>query len=120
MSAENNSLDLNLDAKSIEALQKKSLEIQDKMQTTQQKLASITRTGEAGAGLAKVTINGRYECVKVIIDPTLKDNMQVMADLIASAVTDATRKIEKVVQGEMFSLLQGLGLPDYNGDKDKA
>jgi len=107
-------LDLNLDNNAIEELQKKSMEIQTKMQETQSKLSTLTRTGEAGAGLVKVTLNGRYECVAVVIDPSLTGNIAIMSDLIASAITDATRKIEQVVQGEMFGLLQGLGLPDYS------
>ena len=92
----------------------KKNDIQDKMAQAQQKLAEITAEGQAGAGeySVKVTLNGRYEATKVIIDqPLMQESAEVVSDLVASAITDAAHKAEVAIQMEMMKLFQGMDLP---------
>ncbi|MBU0744976.1 MAG: YbaB/EbfC family nucleoid-associated protein [Gammaproteobacteria bacterium] len=91
----------------------KSAEIQNKMSDAQKKLALIEVEGKAGTedyGI-KVYLNGRYEATKVTIDPSvLEQPTQVVCDLMASAITDASRKAEIAIQNEMMKLFQNFDL----------
>lgn len=110
-----NPLNINLDPDSIKALQQKSLEIQSKIGSSQQKLTNSVCTGEAGGGMVKITMNGRYEVTNIFIDPAvLKEDPQVISDLLKGAINDTTRQVEKLVQSEMFTVIQSLGLPDFS------
>ena len=54
----------------------------------------------AGAGLVKVTLNGKGEMRRLHIDPTLAnpDEAEILEDLIVAAHNDAKGKIEARVQ----------------------
>ena len=52
-------------------LMKKAQQMQEQMQKAQEEIAKAEVTGESGAGLVKVTMNGRHDVRKVDIDPSL-------------------------------------------------
>jgi len=69
-------------------------------------------TGEAGAGLVKVTMNGRHDVKSVRIAPELlQDDVTMLEDLLAAAVNDAVRKVERASTERMAGMAQGLELP---------
>ncbi|VDY33133.1 DNA-binding protein, YbaB/EbfC family [Morganella morganii] len=75
-------------------LMKQAQQMQDKMQQMQEEIANTEVTGESGAGLVKVTINGAHNCRRVEIDPSLmEDDKEMLEDLIAAAFNDAARRI---------------------------
>jgi nucleoid-associated protein EbfC len=85
------------------------IEIQEKMNAIRSKLSSIEVEGSSGGDMVKIVLNGHYEAKQTIIDPSLLTQpVQILCDLVSSAVTDATRKVESAVQGEMLKLLQGI------------
>jgi len=46
-------------------------------------------------------MNGKHEVSRVQLDPALlSDDKEMLEDLVAAAINDATRKIEKVTQRE--------------------
>lgn len=93
-------------------LMKQAQEMQSKMQKAQEELANMEVTGESGAGLVKVVMTGRHDVRRVDIDPTLMgDDKEMLEDLIAAAVNDAVRKIEKTNQDNMANMTSGLNLP---------
>jgi hypothetical protein len=54
----------------------------------------------------------KYDLKRVNIDPTLlKDDKEMLEDLVAAAVNDAVRKIESTVQEKMASVTAGMPLP---------
>ncbi len=66
------------------------------MQKMQEEIAQLEVTGESGAGLVKVTINGAHNCRRVEIDPSLlEDDKEMLEDLVAAAFNDAARRIEE-------------------------
>jgi DNA-binding YbaB/EbfC family protein len=98
--------------KGIGDLMKQAQQMQERMQAMQGELALLEVTGEAGAGLVKVTLNGRHEARRVQIDPSLtKEDPAVLEDLIAAAFNDAVRRVERAQQEKMASLTAGMGLP---------
>ena len=75
-------------------------------------MTQLEVTGEAGAGMVKVTLNGRHEARRVHIDPSIaKEDLAVLEDLIAAAINDAVHRAERAQQEKMASLTAGLGLP---------
>ena len=99
--------------KNIGQLMKQAQEMQDKMAEMQDSLVSIEIEGVAGAGLVKVTLNGKGEMRRLHIDPTLAnpDEAEILEDLIVAAHNDAKGKIEARVQEETQKLMGGLSLP---------
>ncbi|STU67479.1 Recombination protein RecR [Klebsiella pneumoniae] len=71
-------------------LMKQAQQMQEKMQKMQEEIAQLEVTGESGAGLVKVTINGAHNCRRVEIDPSLlEDDKEMLEDLVAAAFNDA-------------------------------
>lgn len=93
-------------------LMKKAGEMQEKMQKAQEEQAKKEVTGEAGAGLVKVVMNGRHDVRRVQIDDSLmSEDKEMLEDLLAAAVNDAVRKVEANNQGQMGDILSGMGVP---------
>ena len=86
-------------------LMKQAQQMQEKMQQMQEEVAKLEVTGESGAGLVKVTINGAHNCRRVEIDPSL------LEDLVAAAFNDAARRIEETQKEKMASVSSGMQLP---------
>lgn len=77
-----------------------------------EQLAQIEVQGEAGGGLVKVTMNGRFVVKRLQIDPELlKDEADIIEDLIAAAINDAVRQAETVSEETMQKANSGMGLP---------
>ena len=82
------------------------------MKRVQEQLGSIEVEGQSGAGLVKVVMTCKYDLKRVNIDPSLlKDDKEMLEDLVAAAVNDAVRKIESTVQDKMASATAGMPLP---------
>ena len=97
-------------------LMKQAQQMQSKMQDAQQEIADLEVQGESGAGLVKVIMNGRYEVRRVSIDSDLlKEQKDVLEDLLAAACNDTVRRVEKVQSEKMSSisggLLAGMNMP---------
>ncbi|MCG8613973.1 MAG: YbaB/EbfC family nucleoid-associated protein [Pseudomonadales bacterium] len=91
---------------------KQAQKIQEQFQKAQEELLNAEVTGESGAGLVKVIMNGRHDVKKVDVDPTvLTEEKELLEDLLAAAVNDAVRKIEKHNQEKMAGLAGGMGMP---------
>ena len=67
-------------------LMKQAQQMQERMQKMQEEIAQMEVTGESGAGLVKVTVNGAHSCRRVEIDPSLlEDDKDMLEDLVAAA-----------------------------------
>jgi hypothetical protein len=93
-------------------LMRQAQQMQANMQKLQEEIAAMEITGESGAGLVKVTLNGRHEARAVRIDPSLLgEDKDMLEDLIAAAITDATHRIEQATREKTAALTSGLPLP---------
>lgn len=94
-------------------LMKQAQQMQDRMQKAQEEVAKIEVTGESGAGMVKVTINGSHSCRRVEIDPSLlvEDDKEMLEDLIAAAINDASRRIDETQKEMMAQVTGGMQLP---------
>ena len=95
-------------------LMKMAQEMQTKMQAAQQELTNMSIQGESGGGLVKITMNGRHEVPNqgiVIEAGAISEGRTVLEDLVAAAINDTTRKVEKAAQEKMMAMTKGMDLP---------
>jgi nucleoid-associated protein EbfC len=94
----------------------KMKELQAKMKEAQDKADKLTTTSESGAGMVKVTVNGKKQVIKLEVDNDLikPEDKEMMQDLIAAAVNKAIADIDEKVKEEMKNSTQGL-LPNIPG-----
>ncbi len=93
-------------------LMKQAQAMQANMQKAQEELANMEVTGQAGGGLVKVLMTGRHDVKRVEIDDSLfKDDKEMLEDLLAAAVNDAVRMVEKTSKEKFAGITGGLNLP---------
>lgn len=94
-------------------LMKQAQQMQANMEKAQQELANLEITGQAGGGMVKIVMTGKHDVKRVSIEDALfKDDKDILEDLIAAAVNDAVRQIEKTSQDNMAGMLPpGMTLP---------
>jgi hypothetical protein len=93
-------------------LMKKAQQMQENMQKAQEEIAKAEVTGESGAGLVRVVMNGRHDVRKVEIDPSLmSEKKDILEDLLAAAVNDAVRRVDANQKEKMSGMMSGMGLP---------
>ena len=99
--------------KNLAGLMKQAQQMQSKMAEMQASLEAMEITGEAGAGLVKMTLNGKSDLKRIKIDPKIVDpaDTEMLEDLILAAHRDAKAKIEAASAEEMQKVTGGLQLP---------
>ena len=96
----------------IAGLMQQAQKMQQEMQKAQEELAKLEVTGEAAGGMVKVTMTGKHEVRRVSIDDSLlADDKDMLEDLVAAAINDASHKVESTTQERMSGLTSGLNLP---------
>ena len=93
-------------------LMQQAKKMQEQLQKVQEEQAKQLVTGESGAGLVKVTMNGYHEVKQVQLDPALMtEDREVVEDLIAAAVNATVRKIADNNRNSLAGMAAGMGLP---------
>jgi DNA-binding YbaB/EbfC family protein len=94
-------------------MMKQAQQMQANMEKAQQELALMEVTGQAGGGMVKITMTGKHDVKRVSIEDALfQDDKEMLEDLIAAAVNDAVRQVEKTSQDRMAGLMPaGMKLP---------
>lgn len=93
-------------------MMKQAQQMQEKMQRMQEEVAKLEVSGESGGGLVKVTMTGKHEIRRVVIDDSLMgDDKEMLEDLVAAAVNDAVRRVEADQQEKMAGITAGMNLP---------
>ena len=93
-------------------LMKQAQQMQERVQKLQEEISKAEVTGKSGAGLVKITMTGRYDVRKVNVDSSLLGEAKdVLEDLIAAAMNDAVRRVEKNQKDKMSELTAGIPLP---------
>jgi len=93
-------------------LMKQAQLMQENMKKLQEQLAVMEVEGQAGSGLVKVVMTGKYQVKRVTIDPKLLgDDKEMLEDLVTAAFNDAARKVDETTQEKMSGVTAGLPLP---------
>ena len=93
-------------------LMKQAQEMQANMKKAQEEMASLTVTGESGAGVVRITMTCQHQVQSLDIDNAMiGDDKEMLEDLIVAAFNDALRKVEVTVQEKYAGMASGMGLP---------
>ena len=94
-------------------MMKQAQQMQANMQKAQEELANVEVIGQFGAGMVKITMTGKHDVKRVQIEDSLfEDDKDMLEDLIAAAINDAVRQVEKTTQERMSGMLPpGMKMP---------
>ena len=93
-------------------LMKQAQKMQEDMQRAQDEIANMEIEGQSGGGLVKVVMNGQHELRRVSIDDSLVgDDKDMLEDLVAAAVNDASQKLAAASKDRLSGLTSGMELP---------
>jgi len=94
------------------SLMQQAQQMQENFKKAQEELAAMEIHGESGAGMVKVVMNGKREALKVSIDDSLlKEDRDMLEELVAAAINDTVHKVAKIKQEKMSGLTGGLDMP---------
>ncbi len=85
--------------------------MQHAMEGMRSELMKAQVTGESGGGMVRVTLNGKLEAVQVTIDPALGKEPSRLEELVAQAITDASRRVQALQEEKLSALGKSMGLP---------
>lgn len=93
-------------------IMKQAQKMQEDMQKAQEEMASLTVTGESGAGMVRITMTCKHQVRAIEIEDSLVgDDKEMLEDLITAAFNDAVRKVESTVQEKFSGMTSGMSLP---------
>ncbi len=88
-------------------------QIQEKMAKVQEELGDVTVEATSGGGAVKVVMNGHQNVLSVEILPEAvnAEDVEMLQDLIVSAVNEAVAKSQEVASKQLTRLTGGLNIP---------
>ena len=94
-------------------LMKQAQMLQKQMQEAQKEIEAAEFEASAGGGAVSVKVNGKKEVLAVSIKPEVvdEDDVEMLEDLVLSAVNEALKKAEEASSNQMGKLTGGLNIP---------
>lgn len=88
-------------------------QLQEKMAKVQEELGDVTVEATSGGGAVKVVMNGHQNVLSVEILPEAvnAEDVEMLQDLIVSAVNEAVAKSQEVASKQLTRLTGGLNIP---------
>lgn len=96
-------------AQQMQALQR----MQAMMEKTQAEIEEKEVTTTSGGGAVTVTVNGKKEVTSIKLTPEVvdPDDIEMLEDLVLTAVNEGIRQIEEISNTEMSKVTGGLNIP---------
>jgi len=97
----------------MQKMMKQVQKMQEEMGKLQEELGTRTVESTAGGGVVKAVVNGKQELLSVEIKPEAVDpeDVEMLQDLILTAVNSALTESREMVSREMGKLTGGLNIP---------
>ena len=93
-------------------IMKQAQQLQERLAQVQDDVARRTVEAAAGGGMVKVVVNGKHELLSIAIDPAvLKEDVELVQDLVLAAVNEGLRSAQRMVAEEMTKVTGGLKIP---------
>ena len=97
-------------------LLKQARDVQKKIEEVQNELESLKIEGDSGGGMVTAVVNGKQQLLKLDIDQeVLKEDKELLEDLIISAINNALTKSLEESQNRMNAvtgnMLGGMNIP---------
>ncbi len=101
----------------IQYLMRQARKLEKAMADAKEKLGDLSVEAESGGGLVKVTMNGRFEVTKLVIDPKAIDpaDRALLEDLVSAAVNAAVEKARAAADEHMNKATGGVKIPGIAG-----
>lgn len=98
-------------------MQQQLLKMQEDMAKAQQEVEERSFSASVGGGVVSATVNGKKEVTALAIKPEAvdPDDVEMLQDLVISAVNEALRQADDAMNGQMSALTEGLGLGGFGG-----
>ena len=90
---------------------KQAKELQQKLGDVQSELQAMRHEGEAGGGAVVATVNGKGTLVDIKIQPDAAGDVELLEDLIKSAVGVAAEKAHESAREAMAGMTGGINIP---------
>ena len=97
----------------MQKMMKELQKMQGKMAKVQTEMEGAIFEAEAGGGMVKLAMNGKYEVqsVKLAKDAVDPSDVEALEDLLLAAFNSAKAKVDEASQEKMGGLTKGLGIP---------
>ena len=97
----------------MQAMMKKVQKMQAEMTKMQEELKKRTIETSVGGGAVTVVVTGKKELQSIKINPDAVDteDMEMLEDMIISAVNDGLKQIDEMTEKEMAKITGGMKLP---------
>lgn len=94
-------------------MMKQAQKLQQDMMKMQEDLENVCVEASSGGGMVKVTANAKKEIISIKIDPQAVDpeDVEMLEDLVLTAVKEALSKAEKSSADQMSKLTGGMNIP---------
>jgi DNA-binding YbaB/EbfC family protein len=93
-------------------IMKQAQQLQERLAQVQDDVARRTVEAAAGGGMVKVKVNGKHELLAITIDSAvLKEDVELVQDLVLAAVNEGLRSAQRMVAEEMTKVTGGLKIP---------
>jgi len=90
-------------------LLKQAQEMQTQIEEVQSQLSDMVIDADSGGGMVSVKVNGKQEVLELNIDEdALKEDKEVLEDLIISAINKGLSKAQSESQNKMNSVTGGM------------
>ena len=88
-------------------------QLQAKMAKVQEELGNVIVEATSGGGAVKVVMNGHQnvQSVQILPEAVNSEDVEMLQDLIVSAVNEAIAKSQEVANKQLSSLTGGLNIP---------
>jgi DNA-binding YbaB/EbfC family protein len=85
--------------------------MQKKMLRTQEEIGKKEVEASVGGGMVTVKATCAGEVLSVAIDPAVLEDVEMLQDMVLSAVNEALKKGKDLMQGEMAQITGGMKIP---------
>ena len=95
------------------AMVKQAQKMQEQILKLQEDIEQREFTSTSGGGAVEVVVTGRKELKSINIKPEVvdKDDIEMLQDLIISAVNEAVKQVEDTNEKEMGAITGGVSFP---------
>jgi len=94
-------------------IMKQAKKMQEQIGRMQEELETKTVEAQAGGGMVRVVVNGKFNVVSIKIEKEAvnPEDVEMLEDLIVAAVNEGVRKAQEMASQEMAKITGGLGIP---------
>jgi DNA-binding YbaB/EbfC family protein len=88
-------------------------QMQMRLEKIQKELGETIVEGSAGGGVVVAKVNGQKEFQSIKIDPSAvdPDDVELLEEMIAAAINDATSKAAALMEDRMGAITGGIKIP---------